>query len=222
MNTITEAAERLLERHQAFVLATIVSRQGSTPRTAGTRMIIADDGRTDGTIGGGALEARVIQKAVAMLSSRHLDPHSDPHPERIAFDMTESELGGMDMICGGRLEVLLEFIEAGTPAAVVFQRWREIQSGAEPCLFLTVLRFAGEQLAGVDHCLLKNRRVVYGDPQLDPAILETLAREHADAVSRRSVALGESLILIEPVLPAEVLFLFGKLLFAGFHCQICL
>jgi xanthine/CO dehydrogenase XdhC/CoxF family maturation factor len=73
MNSIVETAGRLLDDHKEFVLATIVSRHGSTPRMAGTRMIIAERGRNMGTVGGGLLEARVAQKAGDVLSSRHAE-----------------------------------------------------------------------------------------------------------------------------------------------------
>jgi xanthine dehydrogenase accessory factor len=201
MNSIAEMAGRLLDDRQEFVLATIVSRHGSAPRTAGTRMIICGDGRALGTIGGGLLEARVVQKAAEVLSSKC--------PMVIPFDMTHSELAAMDMICGGRLEVLLEFIDPGSPAAIVFKCWRDAQCTLEPCLFLTVLRSAGDKVEGIDHGLLKNKRVVYGDLRLAPAIVEKLTRDHGGATCLRTVTLGESLILIEPVLPAETVFLFG-------------
>ena len=201
MNSIAEIAGRLLDDRQEFVLATIVSRHGSTPRTAGTRMIICGDGRAMGTIGGGLLEARVVQKAGEVLSLKR--------PMVIPFDMTHSEVAAMDMICGGKLEVLLEFIGLGSPAAIVFKCWRELLCTPEPCLFLTVLRFAGENVEGIDHCLLKNQRVVCGDLPLAPATVEKLIRDHGGATCLRTVTLGESLILIEPVLPAETVFLFG-------------
>uniref|UniRef100_UPI0035939C52 XdhC family protein n=1 Tax=Desulfococcus sp. TaxID=2025834 RepID=UPI0035939C52 len=47
---------RLLDAGEPFVLATIISRAGSTPRTAGARMIIRADGGIVGTIGGGPVE----------------------------------------------------------------------------------------------------------------------------------------------------------------------
>ena len=201
MNPIAETAGRLLDDHQEFVLATIISRRGSTPRTAGTRMIISGGGRAVGTIGGGLLEARVVQKAGDVLSSRR--------PMVIPFDMTHSEVAAMDMICGGQLEVLLEFIDPGSPAAIVLKCWRDVQRTLEPCLFLTVLRFGGENVADSDHCLLKNQQVVCGDLPLAPAAVEKLIRDHGTASGLRTVTIGESLILIEPVLPADTLFLFG-------------
>lgn len=55
MNIIAAKAGQLLDENREFVLATIVSRHGSTPRMAGTRMIISAGGQTLGTIGGGML-----------------------------------------------------------------------------------------------------------------------------------------------------------------------
>jgi xanthine dehydrogenase accessory factor len=201
MNPIAETAVQLLDDHQEFVLATIVSRHGSTPRAAGTRMIISRDGRTIGTIGGGLLEAQVVHKAGEVLSSRR--------PMLVPFDMTPSELTTMDMICGGRLEVLLEFIDPGSPAAIVFNCWREAQCAPEPCHFLTMLRFAGEHVEGINHCLFKKQRVVCGILPFAPATVEKLIREHCGSVRMHTVTIGDSLILIEPVLAAETVLLFG-------------
>jgi xanthine dehydrogenase accessory factor len=222
MDPIAEIAGRLLDDHKRFVLATIVSRHGSTPRTAGTRMIVSEGGRAVGTIGGGLLEARVIQKAGDVLSSRR--------PMMIPFDMTHTETATMDMICGGRLEVLLEFVDCGSPAAIVFKCWREAYCASEPCLFLTVLRFANGDVEGIDHGLLKNQGVVCGDLSLAPETLERLNRDHCSATGLRTVSIGDDLILIEPILPAETVFLFGAghvaqptarlAVFVGFRVQV--
>ena len=47
---------RELEANRAAVLCAIVASHGSTPRGAGARMLVLEDGRTLGTIGGGAVE----------------------------------------------------------------------------------------------------------------------------------------------------------------------
>jgi len=201
MNLIAETAVRLMDDHQAFVLATIVNRQGSAPRTAGTRMIVMSDGRAVGTIGGGLLEARVIETAG--------DVRNSHRPQVVPFDMTQSELATMDMVCGGRLEVLLELIDPGTPAATVLKGWREAQSESGRCFFLTELRFAGDRLEGLGHALLKNRRIVCGGLSLSPAAVEKLARDHRAATRLHAVTCGGSLMLIDPVLPWETVFLFG-------------
>jgi len=201
MNLIAETAGQLLDENFEFVLATIVSRHGSTPRMAGTRMIITADGQAIGTIGGGLLEAKVIQKAGEVLSAKS--------PVMMPFDMKPSEMAAMDMVCGGSLEVLLEFVDPGNPSSAVFKAWRDVQGQAQSCHFLTELRFAGDRLADIRHCLLKNDHVVYGDSLLDPAAIAKIIRDHSDAVALQSVASDQALILVEPVLAAETVILFG-------------
>jgi xanthine dehydrogenase accessory factor len=222
MNPIPETAARLLAHHRAFALATILSRQGSTPRTAGTRMIICENGRTIGTIGGGAVEARVIRKADEVLATQR--------PALLTFDMTPSDLAAMDMICGGQLEVLLEFIGPGGPAATIFKGWQNIHPSPEPRLYLTMLHVAGGKVEGIEHALLEDRRVLFGDLTLDRAIIAQLIRDHSDVVGLHAVTFDDALILVEPILPVETVLLIGaghvaqptamlaKLV--GFHVQV--
>jgi len=222
MKFIAEAAGRLIDDQQEFVLATIVSRHGSTPRTAGTRMIVSKEGRGVGTIGGGLLEARVMKKAGEVFSTRR--------SEVVPFDLSHTEVAAMDMICGGQLEVLLEFINPSGPAAVVFKRWREVLSIAEPCLFLTVLQFSGGQVDCIDHCLVKAGQVVRGDCPLTPPVLQELVHAHSEATGLRTVSLGDAMIVIDPVLKAETVYLFGAghvaqptarlAAFAGFRVRV--
>ena len=48
---IYEEGVRLLEKQQSFVIASIISSTGSTPRSKGTQMIIREDGSIFGTVG---------------------------------------------------------------------------------------------------------------------------------------------------------------------------
>lgn len=66
------------------MLATVVERHGSAPRGAGTSMVVSDSGEQTGTVGGGALEYRVRQDALALLNEgtcavRSYDIHADDH-----------------------------------------------------------------------------------------------------------------------------------------------
>jgi xanthine dehydrogenase accessory factor len=107
---------------QDLVLVTITSQSGSTPRLAGAKMIILRDGRIGGTIGGGQVEALAIQEAAHCFASRR--------SMRKAFDLTNSMAANTDMICGGRMEVFLEYIAANKANRDVFRRLQEsMQSG---------------------------------------------------------------------------------------------
>jgi xanthine dehydrogenase accessory factor len=87
------------------VLATIVSRKGSAPREAGSKMLIFADGRTVETLGGGCAESAIKLKAINMLREE------TAAPELHVVDMTGWEAEEEGMVCGGVIEVFLEVIE---------------------------------------------------------------------------------------------------------------
>ena len=93
------------------VLATIISKKGSSPRTAGTRMLVEEGGAITGTIGGGCAEATVIAYASEVL--RNLgdkEKHEASDPVIMHVDMTGKNVAESGMICGGAIEVLLETV----------------------------------------------------------------------------------------------------------------
>lgn len=86
------------------VMATIITRHGSAPQGLGTKMLIYRDGRCVGTIGGGCMEARVIQIARLMAAGEGAQA-------RICHvDMTGNEAEEEGMVCGGEVDVFLEVL----------------------------------------------------------------------------------------------------------------
>jgi len=94
----------LSEGREKLALATIISRQGSAPRGMGTKMLIGRDGSIVGTIGGGCIEGSVIAKARRMLLD---ETHK---PEVVDVDMSIEAAEDEGMVCGGRVEVLIEIV----------------------------------------------------------------------------------------------------------------
>ncbi len=93
-----EIWQKLLEGRKsgrAAVLATVVEASGSAPRAAGAKMIYWEDGKTEGTIGGGAVERIVCERCPQVLQDRR--------PVLLDY-----ELGSLGMICGGRMKIYLE------------------------------------------------------------------------------------------------------------------
>lgn len=81
---------------RAAVLAIVVATDGSTPQKIGAKLLITDDGQTVGTVGGGELEARVLQEAAEILQSGE--------PRLLEVDLTDAETA----LCGGRVSIYLE------------------------------------------------------------------------------------------------------------------
>jgi xanthine dehydrogenase accessory factor len=101
---VWNALARWRAERRRFVLATVVSTRGFTPRKAGAHMLIGER-ETVGTVGGGAIELEV-QTAAAELLGRGGTAEVGRH-------LTQ-ELG---MCCGGEMKIFLEVIE---PAPRIF------------------------------------------------------------------------------------------------------
>ncbi len=95
---LAEMSEAVATR-RPVVLATIVSTKRSVPRHAGTKMLVYPGPAQSGTIGGGELEARVIEDALDVLRTgkTRLETYPLVDPER-----------GDAGVCGGEMTVYLE------------------------------------------------------------------------------------------------------------------
>jgi xanthine dehydrogenase accessory factor len=100
MADIYQEIVRAREEGREAALVTIVSARGSTPREEGTKMLVQSDGTIAGTIGGGSLEAQVIDEAIKVIEQGK--------PKRLHMSLTAKEAEGAGMICGGELEVFIE------------------------------------------------------------------------------------------------------------------
>jgi xanthine dehydrogenase accessory factor len=84
----------------SFCMVTVTSAAGSTPRKAGAKMIVLEDGSIKGTIGGGMVEQKMRKKALEVL--RDGTPGIETYS--LAADHNSSE----EMICGGEMTFFLE------------------------------------------------------------------------------------------------------------------
>lgn len=91
-----------------FVLLTVVESRGFTPQKPGVHMLVAEDGETVGTLGGGAIEHACRAEARDLLVAGG--------GTRTVRKQLTTELG---MCCGGEMVVHLEVLEA-QPRLVVF------------------------------------------------------------------------------------------------------
>ena len=107
MNSIYQAITELEKNNESAALCTVVKSEGSTPRGAGSKMLVYPDGKFIGTVGGGELENRVHQAALeSMENGEH---------QTIVYSMVDPSRGDPG-VCGGTVEV---FVEPILPPAMV-------------------------------------------------------------------------------------------------------
>ena len=105
---VWETLARWREDGRRIALLSVAETRGMTPRKAGARMLLAADGETSGTVGGGALEQAALEAARAMFQGEE--------SERTLHWQLTQELG---MCCGGEMTIRVEILEPA-PALVVF------------------------------------------------------------------------------------------------------
>jgi xanthine dehydrogenase accessory factor len=89
--------------HEAVVLATVLDTRGAVPRHRGAQMLIGAT-QTWFSVGGGRLEARVVDRERALL-------HAQRTQALLAIDLTGRE--GGEGICGGSMQVALRLWHGG-------------------------------------------------------------------------------------------------------------
>lgn len=100
----TEMNKRLTI-NEDLVLVTVVASSGSTPRGSGARMLVGNEGRVYGTIGGGMVEHRSIQLAIEALEKQTSIIKQ--------FALKKNEVEDLGMICGGDVTIFFRFICGG-------------------------------------------------------------------------------------------------------------
>lgn len=83
-----------------FALATVVRTHGSTPQVAGAKLVLDEDGKFVGTLGGGCVEADAIiaSREVLAKGGRSLQ----------AYELTEDLAWNSGLVCGGTMWILAE------------------------------------------------------------------------------------------------------------------
>jgi xanthine dehydrogenase accessory factor len=100
--------ERLIAAQGAAALVTVAQAQGSSPREAGARMVVAPDGSFTGTIGGGALEWSALAEAQTLMA------RGGPAASRL-----DKALGpDLGQCCGGRVLLTIERFGAADRDAI--------------------------------------------------------------------------------------------------------
>jgi xanthine dehydrogenase accessory factor len=98
MEHIYNELKTLIDQEIPVVLCIVTSTSGSTPRKAGSKMLVFGDGSIKGTIGGGSVEFQVIQDALKLLAS------GEPMVKN--YHLEED----LNMHCGGTMQVYFEGI----------------------------------------------------------------------------------------------------------------
>ncbi len=197
----TLIAEWLLTGRR-LVTATILSRSGSGPGEPGGMLVLNGDGSVRGTVGGGLLEARTLEVSRTVLT--------DGLPRLLTFDLSASDVSVSEMLCGGRIEILIDLLDGGTDDhRRIFGKLREtLASGRRAFLIRSILPLRDRDIQATGWGLLVGN-------DFDPGTLDAHLRSATQILSGLRTS-GPVLFhaetarcFIQPVDPPESVYIVG-------------
>lgn len=195
-NTYLKFVE-LVKKEESFVVVTILSKSGSAPRSEGTKMIVRKDGAIIGTIGGGKLEALCIDYSKGMF-------------EKMGFEIKKFSLTNRDaslegMVCGGDLEVLIEFINSSNERVINFStKIEEIINEKKSFIIVSEIMDGAKELK---KWIVTGNNIIGEESE---EIKELVAKGILDKINSIELIENESKkLLIEKFQNKEKVFIFG-------------
>lgn len=84
-------------------LATVVATWGSSPRQAGSQLVINEEAGFEGSVSGGCIEGAVVTEA--------LDIMETGIPKLMEFGVSDAMAWEVGLACGGTVKVFVEILE---------------------------------------------------------------------------------------------------------------
>ena len=149
---VLEAARSWLAKDGRIALATVVGTWGSSPVGVGGQMVIAEDGKFEGSVSGGCVEGEVIAEAEDILGSGK--------PKTLDFGVADETAWQVGLPCGGQIRVFVERLDkSGLP---IIERALDARTRRQGLVLRTRLKDGRHELFGRD------------DKTVDPAIRRRL------------------------------------------------
>lgn len=203
MKKLIKEIVHLLDSKEDFCLVTLIDKTGSTPRGDGAKMLVRSDGSILGSVGGGRLEAAAIILAKKAINERKTFIQT--------FDLTSKDAAASDMICGGRGEMLVDFMDADEPInREIYSAALEVIAQHKKGWLVTILenKVAGMVVPKRQQCLVRPDRTLVGQVDCAPDLMENLINSPAK-ITLHSEVYDNQRFLVEPLGEEGTVFIFG-------------
>lgn len=99
---LLDLAAQWHQQGRQVAIATVISTWGSSPRQAGSQLIVDDQGHMEGSVSGGCIEGAVVKQALACMAGEPA--------KLLEFGVSNEQAWEVGLACGGNVEVLVEAI----------------------------------------------------------------------------------------------------------------
>ena len=190
-----------IKQNKAFAVATIMTHKGSTPRTSGSKMIVLKDRTIYGTIGGGLVEAKVMDACLELI---------DKNQSRIKeFSLNRELKDGLDMVCGGHLIVLMEVFVPDPGLADVFKALVSLEKEGKKGFLVSKIDGFSKSDFTTQKCLVLPDTTVTGQYLIPKSLMDAICDNRFAGTFPVFYNHGLEEFIIEPIHPSDTLYIFG-------------
>lgn len=130
MNDPVETAGKWLETFETIALATVVSTWGSSPVPVGGQLVVAPDGRFEGSVSGGCVDVEIIAEAGDVIANKV--------PKILEFGVADERVWQAGLPCGGTVKIYLHALHRSDRRFI--ERVLHARTSRQPLAVLTDLR----------------------------------------------------------------------------------
>ena len=136
MKAVGSEIDRLLHaaaawQEQPLAIATVLQTWGSAPRPIGSHMLLARDGRFEGSVSGGCVEGAVMQAGAEAID--------DGKVRRLRFGVADEAAWEVGLPCGGEIEILVQKVGSDGFASGLFAAIADARQVRQPLTVVTDL-----------------------------------------------------------------------------------
>jgi xanthine dehydrogenase accessory factor len=162
-------------RPERMALATVIATWGSAPRPRGSHMLVHEDGRFEGSVSGGCVEAEVLHAAAETIA--------DGQVRRLDYGVADESAWQVGLPCGGNIALLVQPVASEGFAPELFDHVADARDQGR-ALTLTTDLASGRTWVGnepaegifINRYMPPRRLLIVGAVQIAQS-LATIARE---------------------------------------------
>jgi len=206
MELLTQQILDCLKQGQPFAVATIMADRGSTPRTSGSKMVMLKDRRIYGTVGGGLVEAMVMDACINLMAQSRC--------RIIELILNRDVSDGLDMVCGGALSVLIETFVPSSELISLFSALLELEKEGERAFLVSRIEgnsksdFTTRKWLIPDKSATVANRAYMAHP-FPKALLDAIQEKQFSGSSPVIYNHGLEEYIIEPIHMRDKIYIFG-------------
>lgn len=102
-DTLLDTAAAWKREGRKVAIATVVETWGSSPRPAGSVLLVDDRGHMLGSVSGGCIEGAVVKEAQEVMAGAA--------PRLLEFGVSNEQAWEVGLACGGRVRVYVEALQ---------------------------------------------------------------------------------------------------------------